>query len=318
MRILITGVNGFVGPYLTEHILAADHRHRVVGLAWGEGGRDDLAPFAPRLRVVDLDLTRPDALQGLLADHRPELVFHLAAASSVASSWSAQGEFMRVNAIGQINLFEALLASGLRPRVVVSSSAEVYGRVDPSRLPVTEEEPLDPITPYGVSKAAQDLIARQYFQAHGLSTIRLRLFNHTGPRRPSTFALSGFARQVAEIERARRPALVKVGDLEVVRDFSDVRDVVGAYWLAAVHAEPGSVFNVCSGEPHRLGEALDLLASLSHRPFRVETDPGRLRPVDVPALYGDPRRLAAATGWTREIPFEQTVADLLDWWRSRA
>ena len=171
------------------------------------------------------------------------------------------------------------------------------------------------MTPYGVSKAAQDLIAHQYFAAHGLPTIRLRLFNHTGPRRPEHFVLSSFARQIIDIERGRRSPTLAVGDLQMVRDFTDVRDVARAYWLAATSGRPGAAYNVCSGTPMTIRAALDLLLQASGLEVVVEVDPDRLRPADIPALYGTHDRFTSDTGWQPEILFEQTLHDLLDWHR---
>jgi GDP-4-dehydro-6-deoxy-D-mannose reductase len=317
MRALITGITGFVGPYLAEHLLAEAPGCEPWGLAWGEAGRAQLEPLQPALRLVEGDLMEPASLVAALEQCRPDVVFHLAAASSVASSWADPATVFQVNVVGQIHLLEAVRTVGLAPRVVVSSSADVYGRVPPESLPAHEELPLAPISPYGASKAAQDLVAAQYFAAHGLPTVRLRCFNHTGPRRPGHFALSSWARQVAEIEAGLAEPTITVGDLDVVRDFTDVRDVVRAYWLAALHGAPGAAYNVCSGTPVPLRRAIELLAgSISPAPA-VRVDPGLLRPTDIPALYGDPSRLAAATGWRPSIPLEQTLADLLEWWRQQ-
>jgi nucleoside-diphosphate-sugar epimerase len=233
VRALITGITGFVGPHLAEYLLTSHPECEVWGLAWGEAGRQQLEPLKPRLQLVEADLTKPRSILPAVRAARPDLVFHLAAASSVASSWTSPALFVEVNVIGQINLFEALRAEALDPVVVVSSSGDVYGQLAAELLPAREDLPLKPVSPYGLSKAGQDLCAYQYFAAHSLRTVRLRLFNHTGPRRPSGFVLSSFARQVAEIEAGRSAATVRVGNLDAVRDFLDVRDVARAYWLAA-------------------------------------------------------------------------------------
>ena len=319
MRVLITGVNGFVGPWVASNLLEREPGTEVWGMAWGPSGREPLTPLAPRLRVVDADLTEPDRLGVILDDIRPDVVLHLAAASSVAGSWSSPARVLEVNALGQIHLFEALLeVSGKAPPVVVvASSAEVYGRVPKEHLPVREDAPLAPVSPYGVSKAAQDLLAWQYHVARRLHTVRLRLFNHTGPRRPPHFFASSFARQIADIERGRRPARLQVGSLEVVRDLSDVRDVAEAWRLAARHGAPGGVYNVCSGRGVKVGEVLRQLLALAEVDVEVEEDPDLLRPSDIPVLVGDPTRLRTATGWRGRIPLEQTLGDLLQWWRDQ-
>ncbi len=320
MRALITGINGFVGPWVAAELLRGDPDIRIWGMAWGDAGREPLAELeGPRLEVVDGDLSDPPSLAAVLDRARPEVVLHLAAASSVAGSWTSPARVLEINAVGQVHLFEALLASAAeRPRVVVASSAEVYGRVPQDRVPVTEDAPLEPVSPYGVSKAVQDLLARQYHVAHGLDTVRLRLFNHTGPRRPPHFFASGFARQIADIERGRRPSRIAVGDLEVVRDLTDVRDVARAWRLAALHGASGEVYNVCSGRAVKVGEVLHRLLALAGTEIEVEGDPALLRSADVPVLVGDPSRFARATGWSPSIPLERTLADLLDWWRGQA
>lgn len=316
MRVLITGITGFVGPHLAEYLL--DHHQEVEpwGLAWGDEGRDQLVGLEPGLRLVEGDLTDPASLDAALAAARPEVVFHLAAATSVADSWTHPAHIFRVNVTGQINLFECLLSAGMRPKVVLSSSAEIYGRAPTESLPLTEDHRLRPVSPYGASKAAQDLVAFQYHAARGLPTVRLRLFNQTGPRRPARFVLSSFARQIAEIERGLRGPELAVGDLEVVRDFSDVRDVARAYWLAAIHGRPGEAYNVCSGTPISIRQILDRLLSESDQKLEVRVDPGRLRPADVPVLYGSRAHFTEVTGWEPVIPLATTLHDLLDWWRS--
>jgi len=315
VRVLITGITGFVGPHLAEYLLAHDEGVEPWGLAWGSEGRDQLAGLGPRLRLVEGDLTEPASLEVAVRAVHPEVVFHLAAASSVASSWAHPAHIFQVNAGGQINLFEALLSAHSKAKIVLSSSAEIYGQAPESSLPLTEDHPLRPVSPYGASKAAQDLIAFQYHAAHGLPTVRLRLFNQTGPRRPARFVLSSFARQIVEIERGLRPAVLKVGNLDVVRDFTDVRDVARAYWLAAVSGRPGGTYNVCSGQPRTIRRALAALLELSGCRAEIEVDPGLLRPADIPTQYGSHERFTADTGWRPEIPFEQTLHDLLEWHR---
>ena len=316
MRVLITGITGFVGPHLAEYLLAHHTEVELWGLAWGDEGRDQLASLEPDLRLVEGDLTEPASLEAALTAARPEVVFHLAAATSVADSWAHPAHIFRVNVTGQINLFECLLGAGMRPKVVLSSSAEIYGRTPTESLPLTEDHPLRPLSPYGSSKAAQDLIAFQYHAAHGLPTVRLRLFNQTGPRRPARFVLSSFARQITEIERGLRAPELTVGNLEVVRDFSDVRDVARAYWLAAIEGEPGAAYNICSGQPRTVRSALEALLELSACEVEIRVDPELLRVADIPAQYGSHARFTADTGWQPEIPFEQTLRDLLDWHRS--
>jgi len=316
VRVLITGITGFVGTYLAEHIVERHGEASVWGLARWDSPTDNLRPIQPLIRMVIGDLTDASSLVRALQASRPDIVFHLAASSTVASSWGTPGEILKVNTIGQVNLFEALRTLNLEPVTVVASSAEAYGQVGESDVPIDEDQPFRPVSPYGVSKACQDLLAFQYHHAYGLPTIRLRLFNHTGPRRPDRFVCSSFARQIAEIEKGLVPSRLEVGDLNVVRDFTDVRDVARAYWLAAIHGRPGEAYNVCSGSPASIRQILDRLVAESGQKVDVRVDPGRLRPADVPILYGSRARFTDTTGWEPVIPLATTLRDLLDWWRS--
>ena len=201
--------------------------------------------------------------------------------------------------------------------IQIAGSSEEYGLVHPEEAPITEENPLRPLSPYAVSKVAQDMLAYQYFQSYGLKVVRTRAFNHTGPRRGDVFVTSNFAKQIAEIEAGQRPPVIHVGDLNPQRDFTDVRDIVRAYWLSLEHCSPGEVYNVASGKAYRIEEVLKILLDNSEQDIEVVEDPERLRPSDVPLLLGDNSRFCKATGWSPEIPFEQTAKDLLDYWRER-
>jgi GDP-4-dehydro-6-deoxy-D-mannose reductase len=284
-------------------------------MAWGEANREGLADIAPPLKIVDGDVTDSSSLAPVLEAARPDRIFHLAAASSVASSWSSPSQALTINAGGQIHLLEAVRAAGLAPRIVVPSSAEVYGRV--SGAVADETMAPAPLSPYAVSKATQELIATQYGGSWGLELTCLRLFNITGPGQYDCFAASSFARQIAEIEIERRAPVIRVGNLEARRDFTDVRDAAAAFWLAAAIDPPGGVFNLCSGTAVPLREVLDTLLALGRRPIEVEVESARLRRADIPELCGSPGRLVTATGWRPRIPLHETLRDLLEWWRHR-
>lgn len=316
MTILITGINGFVGPFLVEELLRNDPAAHVAGLAAGGENRELLADIAPGLPLRDIDLRDPDAVKHAIAEFRPSVVYHLAAASSVGASWSDPELAFQVNLLGTVHLLAALRTSAPEAVVVAPTSGEIYGPC----LPGTrhrEDAPLVPMSPYAVSKAAQDLVLAQEHLSGGLATIRLRPFNHTGPRRPERFALSSFARQIAEIERDLRPPRIEVGNLAAIRDFCDVRDVVKAYVNVTDRRFAGAVFNVCSGRPLRLADAIERLIGRSHRPIEIVTDTDRLRPSDVPALVGDPSAIREAAGWSPALPFDETLDDLLGWWRDQ-
>jgi GDP-4-dehydro-6-deoxy-D-mannose reductase len=206
---------------------------------------------------------------------------------------------------------------GLSPRVHIAGSSEEYGLVLPHEVPLREDSPLRPLSPYAVSKVAQDLLAYQYWRSYQLHVVRTRGFNHTGPRRGEVFVTSNFSRQVAEIERGMREPVVHVGNLESVRDFTDVRDMVRAYWLALERGEPGEVYNICSGRGYSAQQVLDILLGLAHVKVEVRQDPARMRPSDVTLLLGDCSKFRSATGWEPTIPFEVTLKDLLEHWRKR-
>ncbi len=315
MRILITGITGFAGRYLAELLVERVPEATLWGLVRWDSEAEALGPIAPLVRFVEGDLTDAPSILRALRAARPDVVLHLAAASTVSSSWVTPSEVLQVNAIGQVHLLEGLRTLDQNPRIVIASSGEVYGAVPEDALPITEDAPLAPVSPYGVAKAAQDLLAAQYATAYAMDIVRLRLFNHTGPRRPSRFVASSFARQIAEIEAGMRPPRIEVGNLDVVRDLSDVRDVVRAYWRAATSGKTGSVYNVCSGRGVTIRQVLDILLASTDATVEVRVDPGRLRTADIPALVGDSSRFRQATGWEPVIPLEQTLLDLLEWWR---
>lgn len=311
MRILITGISGFVGPHLVRHIASTAPEAEVWGLVWAA----DPAQAPSSIQQIEGDLTDISSVKAALDEVRPEIIFHLAAASSVASSWDHPGRFLEVNAVGTVNLLEVLRTLGLDARVVVSSSAEVYGAVPTEQQPITEDSPLEPLSPYAASKAAQDLLTAQYYHGYGMPTVRLRLFHHTGPGRPTQFVASSFAHQIARIEKGLDPPRLAVGNLEAIRDFTDVRDVTRAYWLAATRGIPGDAYNVCSSRRTSIRRVLDMLLAHSEVEVEVEVDPDRLRAADIPCLVGDHSRFSDTTGWQPEIPLVQTLGDLLNWWR---
>ncbi len=315
MRVLITGVSGFVGPYVADHIARAAPSSEIFGLLWGALEPDVEQLLLPRVTLLEGDVTEPASITRALQASLPEVVIHLAAASSVARSWSNVPRALVINAIGTANLLEAVRELAQRPVVVVASSAEVYGRVDPELGPIREDARLAPVSPYGTGKMVQDLLAAQYSAGHDVATVRLRPFHLTGPRRPPHFVASSFAQQIARIERGLASPVLRAGNLEAVRDFTDVRDAARAYWLAAEEGRAGEVYNLCTGTAVRIGDLLEMLLGFSTRPIDIEVAADRLRTDDIPWLVGDHRRLTEATGWQPTIPLEQTLRDLLDWWR---
>jgi len=316
MRILITGVTGFVGPHLVGELHRADPTSEIYGLTWGSFDRQALENAAPGIRLIEGDLVQEASIEKLLTDSRPDVIYHLAAASSVARSWEAAALSLEINAMGTARLFAEILRQKLDPLIVISSTAEIYGRVE-SATPIGETTPIAPVSPYGTSKAAQDLLSAQFHAGRGLATIRVRFFHLTGPGRPPHFVASSFARQIARIELGLAPATLSVGNLESVRDFTDVRDAVRACRLVTDRSHAGEVFNVCSGRAIVISNVVDRLMEMSRCDLAVEFDPERARLADIPWMVGDPAKIKAATGWRAEIPLEQTLGDLLDWWRER-
>lgn len=297
MRALITGAGGFAGRYLHEHATA----HGA-----------DVVPAPAR---EELDLADPDAARGLVADSRPDLVFHLAALASVGESWKAPAAVLRANVESTLAVLEAVRAECPHARVLVAGSGEMYG--PPERLPVDETHPLRPQNPYAVSKAACDLLAGFYADAHGLHVIRSRAFNHFGPGQSDIYVVATFARQIAEAEAAGlERAEILTGNLEARRDFTDVRDVVRAYWLLIERAEPGA-YNVCSGSSIPVASILAKLAEQSPVEIAQRTDPERLRANELMEITGSRDKLTAATGWRPEIPLDRTLGETLDWWRGQ-
>lgn len=291
MRALVTGSLGFAGTHLCAHL--REQGDEVIGV-----DRDDA------------DLARAGAAQRVLAAHRPEVVYHLAGAADVGASWRDPIGTWEANATATLYLLEAARSLGVR-RVLVVSSADVYGVVREDELPLDEVSPLRPTSPYAASKLAAEQIARQAWLGHGLETVRVRAFNHIGPGQRPDFVASAIASAIAQNEQSGESE-IPIGDLSPRRDFTDVRDVVRAYRLLMTSAEPGEVYCVCSGEAIAVQQLADTLVGMAELPMTLRTDPERLRPIDIPVLRGSNDRLRETTGWRPTIPMEQTLADLLE------
>lgn len=315
MRLLVTGAGGFVGAHVVDFLRAEHPAVEVHGLVLPAGGVSWRARDG--VRVIEADLDDPAQAAAAVEESRPDRILHLAGQSSVHQSWIDPGGTLRTNVLGIVNVLDAARRLGLRPCVLVVGSAEEYGPAPASEMPLRETTPLRPASPYAVSKTAQAALALLYGPAGGMRIVLTRTFHHTGPGRGEAFAESSFARQLAEIEAGRRPPVLRVGNLEAIRDYADVRDVVRAYWLLLEKGEGGEVYNVCTGEGRPVRALLDRLLARSTARVEVQVDPARLRPSDVPAQVGDPSKLVAATGWAPRLPLDRTLADLLDDWRER-
>ncbi|MDX1503722.1 MAG: GDP-mannose 4,6-dehydratase [Thermoanaerobaculia bacterium] len=315
MRALITGITGFAGSHLAEYLLAEQPQVEVWGTRRWRSRMDNVHHLVDRVELREADLRDAAAVHKLLAEARPDLIFHLAAQSFVPTSWVGPAETLSTNIEGQVHIFESIRALGLDPVVQIACSSEEYGLVHRDEVPITEDNPLRPLSPYAVSKVAQDLLGYQYFRSYGLKAIRTRGFNHTGPRRGEVFVTSNFARQLVAIELGLQEPVIEVGNLDAVRDFTDVRDTVRAYWLAATRGEAGEAYNIATGHGITIRDLLARLVELSDAEPEIRVDPARLRPSDVEILIGDASKLKAATGWEPRVPLEKTLADLLAYWR---
>src|SRR5438093_4285490 len=316
-RVLVTGVTGCAGSHLVDYMLDRGDCE-IVGIQRWRSHTENIEHFAGRITMLECDLRDASSTRDTLEKVRPDWIFHLAAQSFVPTSWIAPTESLTTNVLAQVNLFEAVRHLGLKCRIQLACSSEEYGLVHPDELPIKETNPLRPLSPYAVSKVTQDLMGYQYFKSYDMPIVRARAFNHTGPRRGDTFATSNFAKQIAEMEAGLREPVVLVGDLKPTRDFSDVRDIVRAYWLLLERGTPGEVYNLCSETEWSIERVLNFLIGRSPVPrIEIRQDPARLRPSDVPALRGCREKVERALGWRGVIPLEQTLTDLLDYWRQR-
>jgi GDP-4-dehydro-6-deoxy-D-mannose reductase len=298
VRSLVTGAGGFVGVHLVRHLV--EQGDEVVEME----------------RTVDgVDIADAEPVTEAIMAAKPQAVYHLAGASDVGGSWSAPTETFLANALGTLNVLEAARAAGA-DRVLAVTSADVYGRVSEDELPLTEDQPLRPVSPYAASKVAADALAQQAWLGHRLPVIRVRAFNHLGPGQSDRFVAPSLAARIARNERDGGDE-VPIGNLTPLRDVTDVRDVVRAYRLLMVDGEPGAVYNVCRGAAVSVQDIAEALLAMARRPMHLVSDPALQRPVDIPVLVGDNGALRRVTGWEPTIPLDQTLADVLADWRSR-
>lgn len=343
MRVLITGITGMAGSFLAEYLVEHHPDVEVFGTFRWRSKLDNLQDLRTsgklnvldegqritdeaglrrfvkpkHVTVIDCELQDASAVRGVIRAVRPDRIFHLAAQSFVPTSWTAPAATLTNNIVSEVNLFEAVREAHLDPVIHIAGSSEEYGLVYPDEAPIAESNPMRPLSPYAVSKVAQETLAIQYFRSYGIKCIVTRGFNHTGPRRGQVFATSSFAKQIAQIEAGLQDPVLQGGDLDSKRDWTDTRDMVRAYWLATERGTPGEVYNVGRGSCMRVGDMLDILLSHTTVPITIEQDPSRMRPSDVRLLWANVDKFKNATGWEPTIPFEKTMADLLEYWRER-
>ncbi len=317
MKVLITGITGFVGSHLVEYCLKKDNV-QLYGIKRWRSPLDNLRGTEDKVRLIDCDLRDENSVVLAIQEIKPERIFHLAAQSYVQTSYTAPRDTLETNIIGTLNILETVRRFGIDPLIHICSSSEVYGQVYENEIPITENNPLRPQSPYAVSKVGEDLLSYQYFKSYNLRTIRTRAFTHTGPRRGAVFAESSFAKQIAEIEAGGKEPVIYVGNLDSVRTFMDVRDIVNAYWLALEKGIPGEVYNIGGEVTKKVGDMLNTLLDLSPvgKKIKVEVDARLLRPSDVTLQIPSVEKFREQTGWKPSIPFEKTMIDLLDYWRA--
>jgi len=315
MRSLITGVAGFAGGHLARHLL--DRGHTLAGLCLPGDPRPTQDTLPPEVEIHPTDILDESGLSRVVSGWKPQTIFHLAAFSNPQSSWENARRTLETNIIGSHNVLQAALDTGQRPRVLLVGSCQQYGSVPEQEQPIGEDRAQRPLTPYGVSKCAQEVIGLRFFLSEELPVFLVRSFNHTGPGQESSYVCSSFARQVAEVEAGCREPHLRVGNLSARRDFSDVRDVVRCYSEILERGRPGEPYNVCRGEAFSIQEILDTLLGLTGTRVSVEVDPTLYHSIDVPLLLGDNTKLRRELGWEPEFSLRETLQHMLDYWRSK-
>ena len=317
-RILITGVAGFAGSHLLDLLVTGKSTYELFGIVRERSSLEKIQDSLDSIRLINCDLVNMGTVINVMKEVRPDCIYHLAGESSVKLSWGGSLSMVNNNIIATLNILEALRIGKYKEiKILLACSSEEYGVVAEEDIPINEKTPLNPASPYGVSKACNDMFGFQYHSSYGINVIRIRAFNHTGPRRSDIYALSGFAKRIAEIERRVGEPTIHVGNLNAVRDYSDVRDVVRGYELAMEHCEPGDVYNLCSSKGYRIGNLLEMMIALSNRNIKIVQDQERMRPIDLPIIVGDNSKFIKATSWTSEIDIERMLLDLLNYWRNK-
>lgn len=315
-KVLITGLTGFAGSYLAEKLIS-ENKYEISGTYLLNDSLIGVENIKSKLNLIKADLSNEKSVFDIVKDISPSIIFHLAALTSPADSFKNPTETLTNNISLQVNLLEALRKYNLfDTKILIVSSADIYGRVEKKYLPINEETPLMPTSPYSISKIAQDFLGLTYFLTYKIKAIRVRPFNHIGPRQSPHFAVSSFAKQIAEIEKGKRKPYLNVGDVETKRDFTDVRDMVNAYVLAVEKGILGEVYNIGSGVSYKILDILNKLISMSSAKIEIKRDDNLLRPNDNPELICDSTKFRKLTNWKSQISLETTLRDTLDYWRN--
>ncbi|MCJ7582332.1 MAG: GDP-mannose 4,6-dehydratase [Candidatus Aminicenantes bacterium] len=314
-KIFITGATGFAGRYLIDLLKVKYPDCAISGTCFPE--HPESCDVLDGVELFHLDMRSEEDVSKCIKQVQPEWIFHLAAISNVGYSWANRKETLEANMMGTFYLFEAVRQYAPQSRMLFVSSCDVYGILSPIHEALREDHSTPPVSPYAFSKISGELLSRFYVDIEGLDIVISRSFPHTGPGQSADFVFSDWANQIAQIEKGFIDPVLKVGNLDVRRDYSDVRDVVKAYVVLLERGKKGEIYNVCSGKADSLKDNLDLLLSLSHKNIRVEVDPQKLRKADIPLVMGDNEKLFMATGWKPGIPLEKTLRDLLDYWKEK-
>lgn len=311
-KALITGIKGFAGSHLAEYLLSKGYQ--VSGICHNINNMGNLAHIKDRLTLYQGDIRDDTRINQIISKSKPAEIYHLAAIAHIPTSYRDPRLTFDVNLYGTFNLLEAVKTVSRDIKVLYVGSASEYGAIRKEEIPISEDVPLRPVDPYSVSKASADLLAYQYYKSFNLHVVRVRPFNHIGLRQSPDYVVSNFAKQIAEIERGLKDPVIRVGNLEAKRDFTDVRDMVRAYWLALQKGEPGEVYNICSGKAVSIQEVLDKLLKLSKKEIKIEQDVERLRSVDISLLLGNSSRFGEEAAWEPEIHLQKTLKDILNYW----
>jgi GDP-4-dehydro-6-deoxy-D-mannose reductase len=320
MKTLITGIAGFTGIHLAKYLFSPDRHKDNIHLYGIDIVRDisnDAQEVLDKAEVFTCDILNKEETKKTLEKIKPDRIFHLAGLTFAPNSHQSPGKFYVTNVFGTINLLEAVKQLGINPLIHIACSSAEYGLILENENPVTENSHFRPISPYGISKLAQDMVGYQYYNNHRLRIVRTRAFNITGPGEKENFVCSNFARQIALIEKDKQEGTIYVGNLDSKRDFVDIRDVVKAYWLAVDKGISGEVYNLCSGKAYSIGEMLNILLQMTKGDIVVKQDPERMRPSDIPLQVGSFEKFHKQTGWEPVISLEETLKDLLNYWRQK-
>lgn len=317
-RVLITGVCGFVGSHLLDLLVREKLKYELYGIIRERSSLKKICHNVDSLKLINCDLVNFSSILNIIREIKPEYIYHLAGESSVKLSWNGPHSLINNNVIATLNILEAVrLANCKKSKILLACSSEEYGLVSEEDIPIKEETPLKPVSPYAVTKAAVDMFGFQYYSSYRIKVIRIRAFNHTGPRRDEVYALSDFAKQIAEVEKGIKENKIYVGNLSRIRDYTDVRDVVKGYKLAMEHCEPGDIYNLCSSKGYKIRDLLEILIGLSRVDIEIIQDEGRIRPVDLPIIIGDNSKFMKTTSWKPRISIKHTLQDLLNYWRKQ-